>query len=181
MGEFWTEMAMAHTYSLGHWDREIMSGLAVRFGKALQMTNVLRDVPKDVRIGRCYLPEVELARVGVSPEDLLEPSRGAKVRPVLVTLLRATLEHYLAAEEYLLAIPRRNVRLRLAVLWPILIGLATLARLARNEAWLDPAVPSKVTRGWVHRMLAMSLPCVLSNRLLRVWIVRLRARVEEAL
>ena len=181
VGEFWTGITMAHSAALKSWDAQRMSELGVRFGKALQLTNVLRDVPRDLRIGRCYLPETELATVGVASDELLDPSAGARARPILMREIEAALEYYLAAEEYLIAIPRRCPRLRLAVMWPILIGLATLAKLAANEYWLDPEKPSKVSRGWVYRMAALSLPCVFSNSLLRAWIGHLRGRVERAL
>ena len=181
VGEFWTSVAMAHTPSLSGWDQERMKQTGVRFGQALQLTNVLRDVPKDLRIGRCYLPRTDLSGVGLTPDDLLDQSTGDSARLVLVGWLNRTLEHYISAEEYLLAIPRRNLRLRLAVLWPILIGLATLAKLARNPSWLDPAYPSRVDRRWVYRTLALSIPAAFSNRLLRGWILRLRRRVEQAL
>ncbi|MCI0440527.1 MAG: squalene/phytoene synthase family protein, partial [Chloroflexi bacterium] len=149
--------------------------------KALQLTNVLRDVPKDLRIGRCYLPQSELARLGMTPEDLLEPSNGARARPALVSGMRATLEHYQYAEEYLLAIPRRCGRLRLAAAWPILIGLGTLAKLARNEAWLSPGQPTRVSRRWVYRMMALSLAVARSNAMMRAWIAGLRRQVESGL
>ncbi len=181
VGEFWTAIAMAHTPSLKEWDAQRMSDLGVRFGKALQLTNLLRDVPNDLRLGRCYLPDEELSQMGLTPEALLDPSTGSRARPVLLGWLQAALEHYRAAEEYLYAIPRRSLRLRLAVVWPILIGLATLAKLARNEAWLNPTHQSKVSRRWVYRTLALSLPAALSNAMLRAWLSRLRERVEEAL
>jgi farnesyl-diphosphate farnesyltransferase len=181
VGEFWTAITMAHVPSLKAWDGERMARTGVAFGKALQLTNVLRDVPKDLRIGRCYLPRAGLSGVGLSPEELLDPSNGVRARPVLEAWIETALGHYAAAEEYLLAIPRRCVRLRLAVLWPILIGLATLARLARNQRWLDPAHPSRVSRGWVYQTMALSWPGARSNRLLRAWIGHLRQRVEVAL
>ena len=181
VGEFWTGITMAHTPALQRWDAGRMREVGVRFGKALQLTNVLRDVPKDLRIGRCYLPESDLAGAGMTPEGLLEPPNGSKARPVLAAWIEKALDHYRAAEDYLLAIPRRCVRLRLGALWPILIGLATLAELARNEAWLDPAQPSKVSRGWVYRMVALSPAAAPSDPLVRSWIRRLRQRVEEAL
>ena len=181
VGEFWTTITLAHTYALRKWDAGYMSEVGVRFGKALQLTNVLRDVPRDLRIGRCYLPEAELARVGLTSEALLSLSSGDKARPVLVAGIESALQHYRAAEEYLLSIPRRCLRLRLAVLWPVLIGLATLSRLAYNGAWLDPARPSRVSRRWVYRMMTLSLPCVSSDGLLRAWIARLRRQVEIAL
>ena len=181
VGEFWTLMAMAHQSGLSGWDAEEMSGRGVRFGKALQLTNVLRDVPRDLRIGRCYLPEIDLAATGLTAVDLLQPANSARARAVLTPWIRTALEHFEVAAEYLLATPRRCVRLRLAALWPILLGLATLEVLARNEAWLDPERPSRVRRRWVYGMMARSLAAVPSDRLVRYWIRGLRLRVERAL
>ncbi|MBM3944769.1 MAG: hypothetical protein FJ317_04665, partial [SAR202 cluster bacterium] len=70
VGEFWTETAFAHTPALSHWDVPRMSEAGVRFGKALQMTNILRDVPSDARNGRCYLPMSALSDAGLSPVQL---------------------------------------------------------------------------------------------------------------
>ena len=181
VGEFWTAITMAHAGSLRKWDQNAMAQTGVRFGKALQLTNVLRDVPKDLRTGRCYLPANELARMALSAEELLDPARGNEARPVLVDWIKTAMEHYQSAEDYLLAIPRRSPRLRLAVLWPILIGLATLAQLARNENWLDPDYPSRVSRRWVYITLLLSLPVVISNRAPKAWIARLRRKIIEAI
>lgn len=40
-------------------------------GKALQLTNILRDVRTDAERGRIYLPLAELRRFGVTPEEIL--------------------------------------------------------------------------------------------------------------
>ena len=181
VGEFWTAMTVAHTPALSGWDVHRMSELGVRFGKALQLTNVLRDLPRDLRTGRCYLPRTDLDGVGMAPEELLDPALSARARPLLAMNILTALEHYDAAEEYILAIPRRCMRLRLAAIWPVLIGLTTLAKLACNEAWLDSSKRSKVSRGWVYRMMALSVPGATSNVLLRAWIASLRRRVRRAL
>jgi len=44
---------------------------AVFLGKALQLTNILRDVRTDALRGRIYLPLAELARCRVAPEEIL--------------------------------------------------------------------------------------------------------------
>ena len=41
----------------------LMSSLGIDFGKALQMTNILRDLPSDIREGRCYIPDEELKKL----------------------------------------------------------------------------------------------------------------------
>ena len=180
VGEFWTKIAAAHEPSLKEWDVVAMSTTGVRFGKALQMTNVLRDVPRDLRMGRCYLPADLLAAAGLTPDDLLDSENEDRARPVFAELVRTALGHFDAAEDYLLAIPRRSVRMRLACLWPLLLGLATLARVVRSGKWLDPDSTIKVSRRWVYRMIIISLPTVVSNSLLRLWIRNLRRKVLSA-
>jgi len=181
VGEFWTKTSVAHESSLKRWDVEKMSATSVRFGKALQLTNVLRDLPRDLRNGRCYIPTDELSAAGLRPEDLLDPANESRARAVLVPWLQTALGHFLAAEEYLTAIPRWSVRLRLACLWPLLLGLATLARLARSGKWLDTDSTVKVSRSWVYRIMLMSVPAVFSNHLLRFWIGRLRRQAENSI
>ena len=44
---------------------------AVYLGKALQLTNILRDVKTDADRGRIYLPLDELKKFGVAPDDIL--------------------------------------------------------------------------------------------------------------
>ena len=147
-----------------------MSDLGVRFGKALQMVNVLRDVPRDLRTGRCYVPADVLKEVGLAPEDLLDRSNSDAARPVLGAGIEIALGHIEAAEEYLLAIPRRCLRLRLAALWPLLLAVGTLAALARSEAWLDPDRVTRVGRSRVYAMMALSLLVGRSNTAVRTWL-----------
>ena len=86
-----------------------------------------------------------------------------------------------SAAKYLHAIPIRHYRLRLAVAWPLLMGLGTLAELAKNREWLDPSSRSKVSRGWVYRMMGVSGVRVMSNRLIAGWVERLRGEIVRAL
>ena len=181
VGEFWTDTSIAHTPSLSHWDAHEMRTLGVQFGMALQLTNILRDLPKDLQMGRCYLPISELESKSLAPGDLLSASNSELARPLLLWGIWRTLDHYTAAEKYILAIPRRNLRLRLAALWPVLIGLETLAKLARNEKWLDPVVPTKIPRRQVYGIIALSLLCGRSNSFIGFWIRRIRQRIEQAL
>ena len=43
---------------------------AIQLGMALQMTNIIRDVGKDLNTGRIYLPQEDLARFGYSETEL---------------------------------------------------------------------------------------------------------------
>lgn len=44
---------------------------AIELGIAMQLTNILRDVAEDTRLGRLYLPEEDLAAFGCNPEAVL--------------------------------------------------------------------------------------------------------------
>ncbi len=178
VGEFWTEVHVAHRPRLRHWDVSAMSRLGVRFGQGLQLTNVLRDVPRDLRQGRCYLPRQELARHGLVAQDLLDPATGPAARPVLLELLGAALDHYDAGWQYTFGVPRAEARMRLACAWPLLIGLRTLGLLARAPNWLDPAVPVKVPRREVYGLVIHSLATAWSARALGRQARRLREHIR---
>ena len=56
---------------------------AEELGLALQLTNILRDVPTDLARGRLYLPLDELAAHGVTEDDL----RAGQMTPAVAALL----------------------------------------------------------------------------------------------
>jgi len=178
VGPFWTALHIIHRPRLARWDAVAMSALGVRFGKALQMTNVLRDVPGDLRHGRCYLPARELTALGLAPSDLLDPTRSPVARPLLRRLLAVALDHYDAAWQYTLAIPRGEWRMRLACAWPLMIGLETVAALAAHPDPIAATPPVKISRARVRAILARSLVVVWSNGALSAAARRLRAAVS---
>jgi len=175
VGEFWTDMVVAHRPRCAGWDLQAMRLHGARFGQGLQLVNVLRDLPRDLRIGRCYLPAADLATLGLVPQDLLNPAALPRLRPLLDALIDEALLHLDEGRAYTLAVPRREARLRLASLWPLLIGLGTLAQLRRAENLLDPTVTVKVSRGEVRWLVVRSLALVWSDRGLGVWVRRLAA------
>ena len=78
---------MAHRPALRGWDAVNMKRRGIRFGQGLQMTNVLRDLAQDFRVGRCFLPRQDLEALGLTPENLLNPDALGKLRPLLRDLL----------------------------------------------------------------------------------------------
>jgi phytoene synthase len=57
--------------------------LAEKLGLAFQLTNIIRDVHDDYALGRVYLPEEDLARYGVSPQDFGKNEATLGVRELL--------------------------------------------------------------------------------------------------
>ncbi|MCX7915156.1 MAG: squalene/phytoene synthase family protein [Verrucomicrobiae bacterium] len=144
VGEFWTEICRLHLRGLSHWD-SAQTHRGVRFGKGLQLINILRDIPADLRRGRCYLPVA-------GPYRLLEPAGFEFIREEFHRWLDRTVEHLDAAWQYVQQIPARHVRLRLACVWPIWIGQKTIARLRHGNP-LASAQPVKITRGEVYLLM----------------------------
>jgi farnesyl-diphosphate farnesyltransferase len=129
---------------------------AVRFGKGLQLVNILRDLPADLRKGRCYLPADKLGANQLQPADLLQPLNESRFRPLYGRYLDLAAAHLAAGWCYTNTLPRRQVRVRLACAWPVLIGLETLQRL-RTENVLNPEHRVKVSREAVKRIMVRSV------------------------
>jgi len=178
VGEFWTKIHRRHLSSLKNWDEKSMCEKGVRFGKGLQMTNILRDLPRDLKRGRCYIPETMLKEEGLSTAELLSHQALPRLRPLLFNLIRQTLEHLDCAWEYTMDIPRQEMRLRLACLLPILFALKTLKLIASSDQFLDSSVSLKISRLDVYKTIGSALCLVRSNFLLTNIFRKLRNSIS---
>lgn len=156
VGEFWTNICRAHLFPNAKLDDAQLLSEGVRFGKGLQLVNILRDMPRDLRQGRCYLPALELNKLGMKPGDLLKPENEPKLRPLYNKWLNRAEAHLRAGWSYTNTIPRGQVRVRLACAWPILIGLKTIERLRTGNV-LDAQQRIKVSRGEVYGVMLQTL------------------------
>ena len=145
VGVFWTKMSLAHLMSLGRYKEEELFAKGIRFGKALQMINILRDIPEDLRFGRCYIPSEALARHDLTPEDLLKKGNIDNFRPLYDEYLDITNDHLDAAVEYIKMLPETQFRLKASCMLPVLIGQRTVT-LLREGNILDSDDRIKVTR-----------------------------------
>lgn len=162
VGVFWTKMSLAHIMKLPGEKEELFFENGIRFGKALQLINILRDIPEDLRFGRCYIPGPRLEEHGLTPSDLLDSSNIEKFRPLYDEYLDLTSEHLDAAVEYIRMIPDRQLRLKAASMLPVLIGQRTVI-LLREGNILDSEEKIKVTReemkGYFKKLLrALIIP-----------------------
>jgi len=84
--------------------------LAHHLGRALQLTNILRDLDEDAAAGRLYLPQEALAEAGIATTDpfavLASPSLGC----ACAQLVAAARGHFDKAEEIMSSAARRSVR-----------------------------------------------------------------------
>ncbi len=139
VGEFWTRLVARHRGPLAPGLRHALTVEGRRYGRGLQLVNVLRDLPRDRARGRDYLPADEVSRDG----------------------LAATLARWegrarwglLAGIAYAARLPSWSLRAATAL--PAALGLATLGELRRVslEERLDPGRVVKVSRGRVKRLV----------------------------
>lgn len=173
VGEFWTEICAAHIAGLSHLANPELLAKGVALGKALQLTNVVRDLASDLRIGRCYVPEPLVAEHGLSTDELfaqtMEPpsdwTKARALRHLTRDLLKLGLDRCDEAWPYVLAIPADQVRLRLACIWPLWLAVDTLALLGDvGSPLLTPDQPVKVTRQSLYALLAGTSTVTLFGR-----------------
>ena len=99
VGEFWTHLTRAHCFPRAELDERRFIDNAIRFGKGLQLVNILRDLPRDLANGRCYLPAVDLAVAGLQPADLRDPKNWPQLHPVFTQWLETAADHLAADQE----------------------------------------------------------------------------------
>ena len=156
VGEFWTDLMCAHRKALAGWDVQRMSELGIRFGKGLQLTNIVKDIAHDLQRGRCYIPEMKLSEAGLTPHDLADQSNLPRLRPVLREMVRLAVDHLDHGWLYTMSIPRHETRLRLACMWPILSAGESLRLVLHSPDLLNPAVKVKITRGKVYQIIGVT-------------------------
>lgn len=153
VGEFWTRLCLAAEPGYAALPDAEMAALGRRFGMGLQLVNILRDIPKDRAIGRCYLPA----------EDA-DPGDRAALFAAAQRWEERCAEHLAAAGQYVEAVRPR--RLRFAAALPVLLGQATMAKWrAAGESVLDS--PVKIDRAAVRRTLALTAIACLRDLPLR--------------
>jgi len=97
---------------------------AVELGKALQFTNILRDVGNDAQRGRIYIPQTELERFNVKPEEILRGEYSDRFRALAGDFDKRTREFYRSAQQKLAPEDRRAMvaaGLMGSVYWKLLL------------------------------------------------------------
>ena len=156
VGEFWSKLCRAHLFPSVRLDESQFMIDAVRFGKGLQLINILRDLPADLKKGRCYLPTEKLEKAKLSPQTMLSPINERNFLPLYHEYLDKAEEHLRAGWDYTNTLPFSQFRLRLACAWPILIGMKTIEKL-RRASLVDLKQSIKISRTEVRSIIVRSL------------------------
>jgi phytoene synthase len=84
--------------------------LAHHLGRALQLTNILRDIDEDAGIGRLYLPREGLLHAGITSADPLRVIADPALPKVCTPLVIRARAHFEKADEVMARNRRRVVR-----------------------------------------------------------------------
>jgi squalene synthase HpnD len=84
--------------------------LAHHLGRALQLTNILRDIDEDAAIGRLYLPKEGLVQAGIGSTDPLVVAADPAVPKVCAPLVDRARNHFAQADQIMARNSRRAVR-----------------------------------------------------------------------
>ncbi len=116
--------------------------LAYHLGRALQFTNILRDVDEDAEIGRVYLPAEAITAAGIPFTTPLEVVADPRIDAACRSLAATAHEHYRRAHALLATRPRGHL------IAPRLMEAAYAKVLQRTEAvgWKPPRRRVKVSK-----------------------------------
>jgi phytoene synthase len=120
-------------------------------GKALQLTNILRDVRTDAERGRIYIPLAELRRFGVSPDEILRFDYTDRFQRLAAAVAERARHFYQLARKTLPPEDRRSMaaaELMGSVYWRLLRKLES-----RDFAVLGPN-PTRLSKG--HKLLLIA-------------------------
>ena len=117
--------------------------LAHHLGRALQLTNILRDLDEDAGIGRLYLPRELLQAAGITSAEPSEVIADPRVDAACQALAKVAHQHYADARAVMAARPAG----RLAA--PRLMGAVYSRILAKTESdgWAPPRRRARIGKG----------------------------------
>jgi phytoene synthase len=84
--------------------------LAHHLGRALQLTNILRDLDEDAGVGRLYLPREALNEAGIETTDPATALRSPALAQVCAQLVEKARFHFKEADKIMARSPRKAVK-----------------------------------------------------------------------
>jgi len=115
-------------------DEEPGFRLAHHLGRALQLTNILRDLDEDASLGRLYLPRELLDGASVAVADPRRMIASPGIDPVCRALAGIARQHYADADHILRSRPRGDLRAPrlMSAVYGFVLGEM------QNRGWLPP-------------------------------------------
>jgi farnesyl-diphosphate farnesyltransferase len=147
------------------------------FGEALQTVNILKDVAWDAEHENVmYIPADALAAQGSSHERLLDPAFLNQNHQAMQSLVELAWTDLELATQYLLAIPKAAVPIRLFCILPLIFAYATLREINQSQEMLKSGGTVKISRAEVKSLMMVAPLTVVSNHGIRWLIDRVRTQ-----
>lgn len=141
VGEFWGVVGKNAYSRFSELSADEVRAMGHNYGKGLQLVNILRDLPADIKNGRCYIPDVDME----NNEAIMEAAKEWSIKA------RKYLQDGLAYSSKL-----RQKRVKVATVLPAIIGLKTLDQLdeANWEQWQEGI---KISRKDIRQSLKQAI------------------------
>lgn len=128
VGEMLTSLFCLYSPGVNKQHDQLMA-LAVSFGEALQMTNILKDAWEDYSRGACWLPREVFAQEGCDVGETMKSGSSDSFRQGIQCLIGVAHRHLRNALDYTLLIPADESGIRKFCLWAIGFALLTLRKI----------------------------------------------------
>ncbi len=141
VGEFWGVVGSNANHHFSQYNKDELKKYGIQYGKGLQLVNILRDLPVDLKNGRCYLPKV-------NPKKNTAVMREARKWSAIA---RTNLEQGLIYSSKL-----SQKRAKIATVLPAIIGLKTLD-LIDKASWDEWKSGIKISRKEIRKSFLQAL------------------------
>ncbi len=178
VGYLLTELFSYYSNKITPAVRSKLEKLAEPFGKGLQMVNIIRDMTSDLKRGQTYLPEELLQKYNLTYPEIFEKENAGRVKLMFTELIRRTIIDLDRALDYVLLIPKKEQRLRLATMMPLFLAIRTLEIIHENILDLLNDEKVKIPRTTLRKEFMYALVNRYSNRLMRWHYSRIRANLN---
>ncbi|ALG67777.1 phytoene/squalene synthase family protein [Beggiatoa leptomitoformis] len=165
VGEMLTDLFCEYSPDIAK-NRQILQPLAVSFGQALQMTNILKDIWDDRSRGACWLPQTVFQQAGFDIRQLDTTSYSPAFGDGLQYLIGIAHYHLIQSLHYILLIPPKETGIRRFCLWALGMAILTLRNINQHPQFTS-GQQVKISRRWVKATLLISNLSVKSNITLR--------------
>jgi len=164
VGEMLTELFCDYSPQIAK-HKDLLQNLAVSFGQALQMTNILKDIWEDQQRGVCWLPQDVFA-----PFDLKNLTSGhydPAFGEGLAKLISIANRHMYNSLQYILLIPASETGIRRFCLWALGMAILTLRQILNHKDF-SQGKQVKISRRSVKTTILISNLVTSSDTSLRI-------------
>lgn len=175
-GRFWSQL-IYHAAPISI-EEELFYQLGERVGDSLQIVNILRDLPKDLQMGRCYFPQTDLDNVSLSPTELLSSSSSPRFEPIKQKWIRWGKDNLTEGKRYFSLLPKTQPRIRTSVAWPMLWTADNFVKLSEEPDLLNPQKRVKIPRSTIYKTMFLTPFILLNNTFFQQWLDKKLAKIN---